>query len=550
MNDILDSKQLSVVAAVRQPGSRVFVEGGPGTGKTTTALAAACDVLGDSRRRGYERALFVAFSRSAVAQIARNLTHLHPTDDDRIEITTLDGLALRIISGFGRFHGLGIDRPHIQSAASIKISGIDGSRYQYDKLIPLAMDILKLSPRLLDHVKSRWCIVVCDEFQDISSTQLEFVELLCGNRLLLLGDRDQHIYGWRGADIRQFNLAKSECEFAFNLGEGSYRDPSLEFPKLASAFRLGDPIDHHLDTLTKSGRLQIKRVEDDIVEDIACSLAISQHTNSRIALFAHHIETVTALGERMSASGAAYEIAGTSEVYAEALEAMLTMCLMGLGIKTIEDVGLAFASVCASLHRGRGVPDICWELKSDSYTDSIATRCYLLARETLSTKVGGRMVDVVQLVSGFWRTLNLGLADAQWDRASRELRRCAESLTDEAYSEPTVEALALSVESSRNRYLLNSQLDGVSQITLLTYNQSKGREFDVVIHAHKSDDYWGKPIDRDRKESLRVLGVAISRARQKLIVVTPHSPHDIVRPFVVCETPLPPHGTQIPSGAC
>lgn len=530
MNDILDSKQLSVVAAVRQPGSRVFVEGGPGTGKTTTALAAACDVLGDSRHRGNERALFVAFSRSAVAQIANNLTHLHPTDDDRIEITTLDGLALRIISGFGRFHGRGIDRPHIQSAASKKISGIDGSRYQYDQLIPLAMDILKLSPRLLDLVKSRWCIVVCDEFQDITKAQLEFVELLHGDRLMLMGDRDQLIYGWRGADIRQFDLAKSGCHATFNLGSGSYRDRSLEFPKLASAFRQGSPIHHHLGNLANLGRLQIERVGDDNVETVACELAVSESPSSSVGLFARHIETVTSLGERLRASRVAFETAGTSEVYAEALEAMLTLYESGLGRKTFRDIRLAFARVCASLYRGEQVPDISRNLIADDQAITAYGRHCLRIKETLSAKVGDRVGDVVWQIVKSWHCMNLGLAAAQWDRATSEFRRCAESLSNEPYTESTVDELEMAIESSRNRHLLDSQLGSEARITLMTYNQSKGREFDVVVHVHKSKDYWGKP--RDREESKRLVGVAISRSRRKLAVVSSHEPHDLARPFI------------------
>lgn len=532
MNDILDSKQLSVVAAVRQPGSRVFVEGGPGIGKTTTALAAACDVLGDSRRRGNERALFVAFSRSAVAQIANNLTHLHPADDDRIEITTLDGLALRIISGFGRYHGRGIGRQQIQSAASKKISGIDGSRFQYDELIPLATNILKLSPRLLNLMKSRWCIVVCDEFQDISTPQLEFIELLCGDRLMLLGDRDQLIYGWRGADIRQFDLAKSGCNATFDLGSGSYRDRSLEFPKLASAFRLGGPIHCHLETLANLGRLRIERVGDDDVETVACELAVSEPQSSSVGLFARHIETVTSLGERLRASRVAFETAGTSEVYAEALEAMLTLYQSGLGRKTFRDIRLAFARVCASLYRGEEVPDISRDLIADDQAITDYGRHCMRIQEALSSKVGDRVGDVVWPIVKSWHCMNLGLAAAQWDRAASEFRRCAESLSNEPYTEATVDALEMAIGSSRNSFLLNSQLGDASRITLMTYNQSKGREFDTVIHVHKhkSEDYWGP--HNGREESLRLIGVAISRSRKKLVVVSSHEPHDLARPFI------------------
>ena len=512
------------------PGSRVFVEGGPGIGKTTTALAAACEVIADSQPSAYSRALFVAFSRSAVAQVANSLAIHDETTNDRIEIATLDGLALRIISGFGRYQGLGSQRPKIQSGASKKISGIDRSRYRYNQLVPLASSVLKRSPTLLALIKSRWCIVVCDEFQDINNVQLEFVELLCGDRLLLLGDRNQHIYGWRGVDIRQFDRTKSCCDVVIDLGEGSYRDPSVEFPRLASTFRRGNHIGHQVAELMNSGRLHIEQVSDDIVEKVASKIAVYESRRSNVGLFARHIETVTSLGEQLRASNIAFETAGTSEVYAEALQAMLTLYMLGLGRKTIDDLGLAFAGVCASLYRGKQVPEVCRELTTKDAKAAYRMH-YLAIKEALATKVGSRVGDVLQLVTGSWHSLDLGLAEAQWDLAAREFRRCAETLSNERYTEGTVDAMEMAVESSRNLYLLHSQFGNAPSITLMTYNQSKGREFDVVIHVHKADDIWESRTGRE--ESLRLLGVAISRARHKLIVVASPTTHDLIKPFFV-----------------
>ena len=286
MSHTLDSMQLAVVSAVRPPRSRVFVEGGPGTGKTTTALAAACEVLENSRSDSRRRALVVTFSRSAVAQIENNLRDSWTTVDDRIEIVTLDGLALRIVSGFGRYHGRGIQPPRIQSRASKKVRQVDRSRYQYEELVPLALGMLRQSAKLLNLLRSRWCLVVCDEFQDFTETQRELVELICKDRLLLLGDRNQHIYGWRNVNIEQFTRAKSECGMVFDLGEGSYRDSSLEFPRLASAFRRGSKISHQVAKLANSGRLRIELIPEATVEDAACNLAISESLSSNVGMFA------------------------------------------------------------------------------------------------------------------------------------------------------------------------------------------------------------------------------------------------------------------------
>ena len=530
MIHLLDSTQLEVLSAVRPSGSRVFVEGGPGTGKTTTALAAARDLLENSILGGPSRALFVTFSRAAAEQIAKTMGQFETTMDDRIEIVTLDGLALRVISGFVRYRGGGTQRPRIQSRASNKISQIDRSRYQYADLVPLAMTLLKESTTLLNLIRSRWCLVVCDEFQDIADEQFDFLQLICGDRLLLIGDRHQHIYGWLGVKIRQFDEAKLGCDVVLDMGEGSYRDPSLEFPHLASAFRRGIQISHKVAALVDSGRMQIKQVSEGIVDNLTCELAVYESRRSNVGLFARHIETVTSLGEQLRASNIAFETAGTSEVYAEALQAMLTLYMLGLGRKTIDDLGLAFAGVCASLYRGKQVPEVCRELTTKDAKAAYRMH-YLAIKEALATKVGSRVGDVLQLVTGSWHSLDLGLAAAQWDLAAREFRRCAESLSNERYTEGTVDAMEMAVESSRNLYLLHSQFGNAPSITLMTYNQSKGREFDVVIHVHKADDIWESRTGRE--ESLRLLGVAISRARHKLIVVASPTTHDLIKPFFV-----------------
>ena len=54
-------------------------------------------------------------------------------------------------------------------------------------------------------LRNRFLHVVVDEYQDTNPVQAELVELLCGPRsqLCVVGDDDQAIYGWRGADVGQ-----------------------------------------------------------------------------------------------------------------------------------------------------------------------------------------------------------------------------------------------------------------------------------------------------------------------------------------------------------
>lgn len=79
-------------------------------------------------------------------------------------------------------------------------------------------------------LRRRFLHVVVDEYQDTNPVQAELVDLLCGDRaeLVVVGDDDQAIYGWRGADVRQilaFPETHPGCEI-IRL-EQNYRSTSL-----------------------------------------------------------------------------------------------------------------------------------------------------------------------------------------------------------------------------------------------------------------------------------------------------------------------------------
>ena len=69
-----------------------------------------------------------------------------------------------------------------------------------------------------DDVRARWqekfLHVLVDEYQDTNRAQLEMLRLLCGERknICAVGDDDQSIYGWRGADVR--NILEFDEHFA------------------------------------------------------------------------------------------------------------------------------------------------------------------------------------------------------------------------------------------------------------------------------------------------------------------------------------------------
>jgi ATP-dependent helicase/nuclease subunit A len=81
----------------------------------------------------------------------------------------------------------------------------------FDDLLLLARDLLQNHAQVLAELRQRWQVLMVDEFQDVNPVQGELVRLLAGlneenpapepPRLVVVGDRKQSIYAFRGADV-------------------------------------------------------------------------------------------------------------------------------------------------------------------------------------------------------------------------------------------------------------------------------------------------------------------------------------------------------------
>jgi DNA helicase-2/ATP-dependent DNA helicase PcrA len=76
--------------------------------------------------------------------------------------------------------------------------------FDFDDLLVKPVELFKDNPELLDRYRERFAFILVDEYQDTNRAQFVLVELLAGahHNLMVVGDDDQSIYGWRGADIK------------------------------------------------------------------------------------------------------------------------------------------------------------------------------------------------------------------------------------------------------------------------------------------------------------------------------------------------------------
>ena len=83
----------------------------------------------------------------------------------------------------------------------------------FGDLLLLAVRLFDEHPEVLKKYQERYRWIMVDEYQDTNPVQYRLVRLLAGTRrnLCVVGDDDQSIYGWRGADIR--NILEFEKDF-------------------------------------------------------------------------------------------------------------------------------------------------------------------------------------------------------------------------------------------------------------------------------------------------------------------------------------------------
>jgi ATP-dependent DNA helicase UvrD/PcrA len=92
----------------------------------------------------------------------------------------------------------------------------------FDSLLSVTVELFKTHPKILEKYQDQFQYIMIDEYQDTNPIQFELAELLAKKHqnLCVVGDDDQSIYGWRGAQVE--NILNFEADYIVKLQE-NYR---------------------------------------------------------------------------------------------------------------------------------------------------------------------------------------------------------------------------------------------------------------------------------------------------------------------------------------
>lgn len=504
--DRLDALQRVAASA---PGGPLLIVAGPGTGKTRTLthrIAYLCAELNVYP----EHCLAITFTRRAAEELRVRLDGLLGPVAEDVTVATFHSLGLAILreraAAAGLQDGFGI-ADDTQRAEARAEAGDDEAAYtkllrannlvDLDELVTLPVALLRDEPELVEQYRARWRWIFVDEYQDVDATQYELLRLLSppdGN-LCAIGDPDQAIYSFRGADVAYFlRFAQDFTDARLVRLTRNYRSAA---PIVAAAVQAIAP-----STLVQGRRLDPARLDPEapLVGRYAAD------TTSDEADFVRRTvdELVGGVSHRSLDSG---KIDGRSSTISFSDIAVLyrTDAQSATIVEALSRAGIPVQKRSHNRLRDRpGVAAIARELRHASGLGGALAARVRLAGQVLADRFAAPTLDAPVTTSpeDVWSAVELLMPLAH---------RCGDDLPlflGQIATGAEVDALDPRAEA----------------VTLLTLHAAKGLEFPVVFLVGCEDGLLplrlpGRPpTDDDLAEERRLFFVGLTRAQDRLYV--------------------------------
>jgi DNA helicase II / ATP-dependent DNA helicase PcrA len=465
--------------------------------------------------------------------------------------------------GTGFYHGQVADVYRLYQQRLLEASAMD-----FDDLLMVTVELFGAFPDVLEYYQRRWQYVMVDEYQDTNHAQYMLVrQLAAGHRnLCVVGDSDQSIYGWRGADIRNIlDFEKDYPDAKVVILDRNYRSTEviLEAANSVIANNAARKV-KHLWTDRGRGELvakyqaQDERDEAAFVAEQVAELEAAGYRASDVAVFYRTNAQSRVLEEVFVRYGLPYQVVGGVKFYERrevkdvlaylrvlvnpddqvALKRIINVPKRGLGLTSVGHVDRFAQSHEISFHDALAAEDVpnlsgraqtliegflaLLEVLREQAEDGpkaaleavMAETGYLTELEAERTiEALGRVENLRELVSvaeEYEASASGTLVDGdEWDELSG-LRKV----------ELFLESISLVTD-------LDEMEEGTEAVTLMTLHTAKGLEFPVIFLIGMDDGVFphartlGDPDQLE--EERRLCYVGITRAQDRLYLTNASS---------------------------
>ncbi|HEX7980733.1 MAG TPA: UvrD-helicase domain-containing protein [Gemmatimonadaceae bacterium] len=426
----------------------------------------------------------------------------------------------------------------------------------FDDLLVLPVRLLAENPPELEKYRRKFKYLLVDEYQDTNRAQYQFIKLLAGGHgnICVVGDDDQSIYGWRGADIRNildFNKDFPEAHVV-RLEENYRSTPEvLDLANVvisANKGRMGKtlrPTHRSGERVTATRCLDERDEADFIVEELAARRAQSAKLTLRdFAILYRTNAQSRAIEEALRKRALPYRIVGSVRFYDrreirdlmsylklvanpaddEAFRRAIAVPKRGLGDATLEQLSAAAREAGIPMLAAAVRPDLIAALRPAART-ALGEFAALIVRFRESAREAGvdeLLRDIVESVryDEYLRAEGPESAD-RIDNVRELITGAAETVADEEG-----EVGLTPLDHFLQKAMLVSELDKLGPdadaVTLMTLHNAKGLEFPVVFISGLEDGLFplAKAYDDPAlmEEERRLFYVGITRAERKLFL--------------------------------
>lgn len=425
----------------------------------------------------------------------------------------------------------------------------------FDDIIGLTVKLFNEDKEVLRYYQERFRYIMVDEYQDTNRAQFNLIRLLAGGygNLCVVGDDDQSIYKFRGADINNIlDFEKYFNDAKIIKLEQNYRSTQkiLDVANEVIKNNAGRK-DKRLWTSVKDGTKVIFNVYENgyeeargIAEDIAHRHLHDRKDYSDFAILYRTNAQSRSLEEKLIEKNIPYRIYGGINFYArreikDILAYLKTIdnARDDLAVKRILNVpkrGIGAASVAkvddyayenditfyVALRQAKEVPGL---QRAVSKVEGFVTQIEILKSKSQYIGVGKLIEEIIETV-GYSDYID---TESEFDEQATERRQNIDELISKAVQyEETVDEPSLS--GFLEEVALVADIDNLDEnndmVSLMTIHSAKGLEFPIVYLAGMEDGLFPSYMsistgdESDIEEERRLCYVGITRAKETLIM--------------------------------